>query len=201
MIAKRCHEYVFIVGSSIGAINCELGNRQHRRHEGRGFHWCVGGTVFYRAPGALVSRRVTSTWRLTSEDIWSRRLAIIGQDVSGTRTKRPGTCRVRRGNPLSTCNEPMIWNGAEWVCAVGHLLKGAYDEDGERFVPGRQFNLPTTEVRRRDLVVDGWYAEATAAFRRPAASNWAHGRVRAKVNRWREGFTSETGFRARRGYV
>lgn len=106
-------------------------------------------------------------WRdmrpLTDEECWSRIVPIA-------------------------CKEPVVWNGAEWVCALGHTIRpGSISEDWQITHARYQHTVgPGLEFRDIKAAVDNWYHEQTALWRLPAADNRPYGAIRAKVNRWHE---------------
>lgn len=138
---------------------------------------------YYQPAGALVRVHVRGR-KLADHELVAQSPEAVCYATATSRLRVRRVCGFRVDGEL--CSQPRIWNGAQWVCLVGHIVAGNYNEDGLH-MGGRPSSLVLNEVDRRDIRPDNWYAEETSLFRVPAASNWPHGRIRTVVDRRREG--------------
>ena len=154
------------------------------------FFWNGGEPAIFRLHGAQGRRSADAVFRsLSIEDCW-RSTRQLNRDKSRDTTQfyRVGKeCTRYCEDQGRLCQAPMLWNGAQWVCADGHIQRGNYDADGVAYEAPNLFAIDYIPLKVDALKPDEWYAEETKAFRAPAASNRAHGAIRMKFDRWRDG--------------
>jgi hypothetical protein len=89
-------------------------------------------------------------------------------------TERLGPCFTKHGNDV-------VWNGAQWFCTLcNRSLAELID-----FYSAQPYEY-VSHVVRVPKVPDRFYAEQTAMWRKAAVTNSPFGRLRARVDRWRE---------------